>query len=158
VLAACALLASMLHAALSGQSKEQLLQAGAGAGAGGGPGDAGGKPRARAAGRLAAIAAGSYRGRSPETLRPSGDALDLLEAALWAFDAHASWREGALAAVNLGGSSDVIAAIHGQLAGAHYGLRAIPLAWRHSLARGKELEDLADRLLAEAMVGLGELT
>ena len=40
--------------------------------------------------------------------------------------AHASWREGALAAVNLGGSSDVVGAIYGQLAGAHYGLRAIP--------------------------------
>ncbi len=147
VLAACGLLAGMLHAALSGHPKEQVLQ----------PlqvPDA----RARAAGRVAAIAAGSYRTRSPDTLRPDGDALDLLEAALWAFHAHASWREGALAAVNLGGSSDVVAAIHGQLAGAHYGLRAIPLAWRHSLARGKDLEDLGDRLLAEAMVGLGELT
>ena len=147
VLAACGLLAALLHAALSGQSKEQLLQ----------PPEPGGA-RARAAGRVGAIAAGSYRARSPDTLRPAGDALDLLEAALWAFHAHASWREGALAAVNLGGASDVITAIYGQLAGAHYGLRAIPLAWRHSLARGKDLEDLADRLLAEAMVGLGELT
>jgi ADP-ribosyl-[dinitrogen reductase] hydrolase len=146
VLAACGALAAMLHAALAGQPKEQLLQ----------PEAAG--PRARATGRLGAIVAGSYRDRSPETLRPAGDALDLLEAALWAFHAHATWREGALAAVNLGGSSDVIAALYGQLAGAHYGLRAIPLAWRHSLARGKDLEDLADRLLAEAMVGLGELT
>lgn len=145
VLAACRLLAGMLHGALSGQSKDQLLQAPKSTDA-----------RACGAGRVANLAAGSYRTLTPETLRPGGDALDLLEAALWAFHAHASWREGALAAVNLGGSSDVIAAIHGQLAGAHYGLRAIPLAWRHSLARARDLEDLADRLLAEAMVELGE--
>lgn len=147
VLEACRLLAAMLHGALSGQPKEQLLQ----------PPESAWR-RSKGATRTAAIAAGSYRERTPETLRPSGNALDLLEAALWAFHAHGSFREGALAAVNLGGSSDVIAAVHGQLAGAHYGLRAIPLAWRHSLARARDIEDLADRLLAEAMVGLGELT
>jgi ADP-ribosyl-[dinitrogen reductase] hydrolase len=144
VLAACRLLASMLHGALSGQSKEQLLQP---------P-----KLRPGGTGRLPAILAGSYRRKTPETLRPAGDALDLLEAALWAFQAHSTFREGALAVANLGGSSDLIGAIHGQLAGAHYGLRAIPLAWRHSLARVREIEELADRLLAEAIVGLGELT
>lgn len=147
VLLACRLLAAMLHAALSGQTKEAVLT----------PPEAK-SLRAQGASRVPAIATGSYRGRSPATLKPSGDALDLLEAALWAFHAHSTWREGALAAVNLGGSSDVIAAIYGQLAGAHYGLRAIPLAWRHSLARARDLEELADRLLAEAMVGLGELT
>lgn len=144
VLAACRLLASMLHGALSGQSKEQLLQ----------------PPELRpgGSGRLPTILAGSYRRKTPETLRPAGDALDLLEAALWAFQAHSTFREGALAVANLGGSSDLIGAIHGQLAGAHYGLLAIPLAWRHSLGRVREIEELADRLLAEAMVGLGELT
>ena len=147
VLEACRLLAAMLHGALSGQSKEQLLQ----------PPESAWR-RSKAATRTAAIAAGSYRQRSPETLKPAGNALDLLEAALWAFHAHSTYREGALAAVNLGGSSDVIGAIHGQLAGAHHGLRAIPLAWRHSLARARELEEFADQLLAEAMVGLGELT
>jgi ADP-ribosylglycohydrolase len=147
VVEACRLLAAMLHGALSGQPKEQLLQ----------PPESAWQ-RSKGASRTAAIAAGSYRRRTPDTLRPAGNALDLLEAALWAFHAHPTYREGALAAVNLGGSSDVIGAIHGQLAGAHHGLRAIPLAWRHGLARARDLEELADRLLAEAMVGLGELT
>jgi ADP-ribosyl-[dinitrogen reductase] hydrolase len=106
--------------------------------------------------RLVALAAGSYRTQSPASLKPSGDALDLLEAALWAFDRHATWKEGALAAVNLGGHSDVIAALHGQLAGAHHGVNALPLAWREALARRELLEDMADQLLAEAMIGLGE--
>ncbi|MCP5360096.1 MAG: ADP-ribosylglycohydrolase family protein [Sinobacteraceae bacterium] len=147
VLAACRLLAAMLHGALSGQSKAQLLQPAAVAAL-----------RPSGANRLAAIAAGSYRSKTPETLRPAGDALDLLEAALWALFAHSTFRDGALAVANLGGASDVIGAIHGQLAGAHYGLRAIPLAWRHSLAQAGMIEGLADRLLAEAMVGLGRLT
>lgn len=146
VLSACSLFAAMLHAALSGQPKEKLLQPPTVLWAG-----------ARSSVRTATLAAGSYRKQTPETLRPGGDAIDLLEAALWAFHAHASWREGALAAINLGGAADVIGAIYGQLAGAHYGLRAIPLAWRDSLARARDLEDFADRLLAEAMVGLGEL-
>jgi ADP-ribosyl-[dinitrogen reductase] hydrolase len=50
----------------------------------------------------------------------------------------------------------VIAALHGQLAGAHHGVKAVPLAWREALARRELLEDMADQLLAEAMIGLGE--
>ena len=39
-----------------------------------------------------------------------------------------------------------MAAIVGQLAGAHYGASALPSAWRGSLARGAEIEALADAL------------
>jgi ADP-ribosyl-[dinitrogen reductase] hydrolase len=145
VLAATRLFAAMLHAALSGAPRDAVLS----------PAESLWR-RADVPPRLAAIAAGSFRGRTPETLNPGGDALDLLEAALWAFDRHASWREGALAAVNLGGHADVIGALHGQLAGAHHGLAAIPLAWREALARRELIEDLADQLLADAIVGLGE--
>ena len=144
VLAATRLFAAMVHAALSGASREAVLA----------PADSLWR-RADVPPRLAAIAAGSYRGRAPETLSPGGDALDLLEAALWAFDRHTSWRDGALAAANLGGHSDVIGALHGQLAGAHLGLASIPLAWREALARRDLIEDVADQLLADAMVGLG---
>jgi ADP-ribosylglycohydrolase len=147
VLAACRFLAAALHAALSGQPKAALLQ----------PSEALWL-RNRPSARLAAIVAGQYRGKGAELLNPGGDALDVLEAALWALQRSHGWREGALLAVNLGGESDTIAAVYGQLAGAHYGAAAIPLAWRDALLRRELLVDLADRLLAEAMVGLGELT
>ncbi|MEJ1960238.1 MAG: ADP-ribosylglycohydrolase family protein [Gammaproteobacteria bacterium] len=84
----------------------------------------------------------------------AGNVLEALEAAAWAFRSTDNFRDGALKAANLGANSDVTAAIYGQLAGAHYGVGAIPATWRTSLM-GKELiEGLADRLLARAMVGL----
>ena len=58
-----------------------------------------------------------------------------------------------LRAANLGGSSDVITAAYGALAGAHYGVGAIPAAWRANLAHHELIERFADRLLACAMLG-----
>jgi ADP-ribosyl-[dinitrogen reductase] hydrolase len=76
-----------------------------------------------------------------------------LQAALWAFRTTDSFRAGALRAANLGGSSDVITAAYGALAGAHYGVGAIPAAWRANLAHHELIERFADRLLACAMLG-----
>ena len=55
-----------------------------------------------------------------------------------------------LAAANLGDDADTTAAIAGQLAGAHYGVDAIPARWRARLALRDELEALADGLVALA--------
>ena len=57
-----------------------------------------------------------------------------LEAALWAFHRFDSFREGALRAVNLGDDADTTGAIYGQLAGAYYGVNAIPPDWIERLA------------------------
>ena len=59
-------------------------------------------------------------------------------------------RIGPLLAVNLGDDADTTGAIYGQIAGAHYGVRSIPESWRHKLSMRKEIEALADRLLASA--------
>ncbi|CAF3510347.1 unnamed protein product [Rotaria sp. Silwood1] len=62
-----------------------------------------------------------------------------LEAALWAFCFDDdSFRNGILAAVNLGDDADTTAAIYGQLAGAYYGYNDLPrqwLFWRRSNSR-----------------------
>jgi ADP-ribosylglycohydrolase len=81
--------------------------------------------------------------------------LAVLELARWCFASTGSFRDGALRAVNLGGHSDVIGAVYGQLAGAHYGLEAIPAPWRRSLARADTIAQLGDRLLGHALVELG---
>ncbi len=147
VMAACRLLAALLHAALSGQPKARILPVGDSSWA-----------STKDGARLSSIAGGSYRDQTVDKLNPRGGALDVLECALWAFHRSGSFRDGALAAVNLGGHSDIIGAIYGQLAGAHYGVSAIPVSWRRGLARADLITDLTDRLLAEAMVGLGEVT
>jgi ADP-ribosyl-[dinitrogen reductase] hydrolase len=46
----------------------------------------------------------------------------------------------------MGADSDVIGAVHGQLAGAFYGHASIPGAWLRTLARADQIEALAGRL------------
>ena len=84
-----------------------------------------------------------------------GGALAVLELARWCLAGSANFRDGALRAVNLGGHSDVIGAVYGQLAGALYGVAGIPRAWRQALAHSELIVDLGDGLLQSALVELG---
>ena len=88
---------------------------------------------------------------APAAMRPSRARLRsracVLTAALQAgtagrFAALRDFRAGALRATNLGGSSRRrSAAVYGALAGAHYGVAAIPSAWRRdTLARHDLIE------------------
>lgn len=132
---ACRLYAAMIAAAIGGASKAEVLA-----------------PRAFEplfAGAplvpsIAAIAAGTRR--RPPAVRGTGYVVDALEAALWALASTDSFRDGALAAANLGDDADTTAAIFGQLAGALYGAAGIPPRWIEQLAMLDVLEALADRL------------
>src|SRR5439155_6632563 len=75
------------------------------------------------------IAAGSFKRRRPPEIVGSGFVVRSLEAALWAFWTTDDFREGCLAAANLGDDADTTAAVYGQLAGAAYGVEANPDAW-----------------------------
>lgn len=97
--------------------------------------------------KIAAVARGSFKHKNPPELRGTGYVVDALEASLWAFHHSTSFKEGALAAVNLGDDADTTGAIYGQLAGAYYGVEAIPKRWRTLLSRRQELEGLALELL-----------
>ncbi|CAF4241708.1 unnamed protein product [Rotaria sp. Silwood2] len=82
--------------------------------------------------RVLHIASGSYKrpGGYSMGIRGTGYVLNSLEAALWAFwSDQNSFRNGVLAAVNLGNDADTTAAIYGQLAGAYYGQSDIPSKW-----------------------------
>jgi len=129
VLGSCRALARALHAALSGRPKPVVLAAG------------------RALDESTVKSAGAAA--------PPDSAPAVLAAALDAFDRAPNFREAVLAAANLGGSSDVVAAVCGALAGAHYSAVAIPAPWRDSLMKRHWLESYADRLLAHALLGLG---
>ena len=78
----------------------------------------------------------------------------VLTAAAAAFGATANFRDAILYAANLGGDSDVVAAVCGQLAGAYYSVKAIPTSWYNGLMRKELIAGYADRLLAHAMLGL----
>ena len=78
-----------------------------------------------------------------------------LAAAADVFAQTQNFREAVLAAANLGGNSDVVTAVCGAIAGAHYGVGAIPAAWRSGLLHKALIEGFADRLLAHALLELG---
>jgi len=144
VLDACRLLAAMLHAALRGEPRERVLAPH--------PAVFGAHPLREP---VAAIAA---RGTAPGDEPPSADggALAVLELVRGCLAGSANFRDGALRAVNLGGDSDVIGAVYGQLAGAHYGVAGIPRPWRQALAHSELIVELGDVLLRSALVDLGE--
>ena len=134
------LLAGMLHAALAGASIARIVRH---------------ERRRFAAAPLcepvAALAAADPH-RRPE---PTGlAALDVLAAARWCLAATKSFRAGALQAANLGGDSDQVGAVYGQLAGLHYGAGAIPRGWRDALARHELLVDVADQLLRDSLLAI----
>ncbi len=144
VLDACRLLAAMLHAALRGEPRERVLAPR--------PSLFGAHPLRDAVAALATRPMDAGR-KSPAA---DGGALAVLELARGCLAGSATFREGALRAANLGGDSDVIGAVYGQLAGALYGVAGIPRPWRQALAHSELIADLADRLLQSALVDLGE--
>lgn len=138
------LLAAVVHQALAGRDKAAVLRP---------PREWWVTPNTRA--EVLGVYEGSYARRSPPEISGGGHVVQALEAALWAFHRGATYREGALLAANLGGDSDVVTAVYGQIAGAHYGVSAIPGIWRNSLMKQEVVKESADRLLTHALVTLG---
>lgn len=86
---------------------------------------------------------GNYDGYSPE---PSLDSVLCSHAALHCF-MHARTLEGAiLSAINLGGDADTVGACCGALAGAYWGIGAVPERWTRELEGYEELVRLAERM------------
>ena len=67
-----------------------------------------------------------------------------LQAALWCLLNNDSYKETALAAVNLGQDTDTTAAIAGGLAGIYYGYDNIPQHWLEQIARLDYIDKLID--------------
>jgi len=87
----------------------------------------------------------SYQTRAE--VNNSGWAVSTLDAALWAFHSTTSFQDGMLAAVNLGGDSDSIGAVYGQIAGAFHGYDAIPEKWLEKIKDRKKVNSLIESLL-----------
>jgi ADP-ribosylglycohydrolase len=104
-------------------------------------------------GKIADIASGSFKHKNPPGICGTGYVADSLEAALWAFYRSNSFVQGALLAVNLGNDADTTGAVYGQLAGAYYGINAIPAEWLTTLYQREYIEDIADQLLQLSLTG-----
>ena len=77
---------------------------------------------------------------------PSLDSVLCSHAALHSFMHAKSAEMAILSAVNLGGDADTVGACTGALAGAYWGLEALPLRWREGLEGYDELVGLAERV------------
>lgn len=136
---ACRYMTALIVGALQGRPKDELL--------GGMFEPAAGlwneKPLAPT---IKAVAAGSFKHAGPPAIRGTGHVVRSLEAALWAFHNGIDFREGALLAINLGDDADTTGAVYGQLAGAFYGERDIPVEWREVIAKRDVIKELAEQL------------
>ena len=137
----CQLFAEIISNALLGASKTELCRL---------PFPALTQPK------VTAIARGEYLEKSEREIRGSGYSVESLEAALWCFHHTDSFVAAVLQAANLGDDADTTAAIVGQLAGAYYGVRAIPADWLDKLHDGEEIAATADRLLEASRLRVPE--
>ena len=71
--------------------------------------------------------------RDREDLENTGWVRHTLESAVWGLLTTESFEEALVQVVNLGGDSDTAGAVVGALAGATYGLEAIPVRWREAV-------------------------
>jgi ADP-ribosyl-[dinitrogen reductase] hydrolase len=138
---ACRYFAGLLLGALEGRSKEELLSPVFYPG----PDEQYWK-RHPLSPEIAEIANGSFKQKQPPAIIGNGFVVCSLEAALWAFYRSDSFRDGALRAVNLGNDADTTGAIYGQLAGAFYGVNAIPEDWIERLIMRDFINQSADAL------------
>ena len=99
-----------------------------------------------------------------EGLLPNGTVWTAVAQAVWAVRSTSSFHDAVVAAINLGGDTDTVAAIAGAMAGSVYGAQGIPVRWAtyvhgkvqtpHAgevVYRGQDLANLARRLM-----GLGD--
>jgi ADP-ribosyl-[dinitrogen reductase] hydrolase len=95
--------------------------------------------------------------RSRQNLKNSGWVRHTVESAVWGLLTTSSFEEAVVQVVNLGDDTDTAGAVVGAMAGAAYGLGAIPERWREALRgewlprsgrlwRAADLIDLADQL------------
>ena len=104
---------------------------------------------------------------SPEV--PNGSVWGCLATAVWAVRHHDTFPDAVIAAIEVGGDTDTVAAVAGGLAGAIHGVQAIPSRWTTYLHghvttadgrrtyRTTDLQDLTSRLTGRAPFPMAEL-
>ena len=93
---------------------------------------------------VSGIALDAFCALPDAAIASSGYVVHTLQAALYCLNNARSFRDCALAAVNLGDDTDTTAAVAGSLAGIAWGEGSIPAAWRMLLPRRGEMERLLE--------------
>jgi ADP-ribosyl-[dinitrogen reductase] hydrolase len=89
----------------------------------------------------------------PESeISSSGYTVHTVEAAAWSFLTTTSFEDAVVRAANLGDDADTVAAVTGALAGAYYGLSAIPSRWINGLMDFNLISETARKLAVRKAV------
>jgi len=131
---ACIGFAEILADAIAGKGREEVLAS----------------RKLNLAAKVQNVLAGSWHGKSRDAISSSGYVVHTLEAALWCVGRTSAFEDAVLMAANLGEDADTTAAVTGQLAGALYGYRAIPVHLTSRLAWGEYIRQAAASVLAPA--------
>src|SRR5262249_21381333 len=110
-------------------------------------------PRDRALGAL--VDEANRHGAEPPCRRPTqGFPPACIPTCLYLLLATESFEEAVTEVVNLGGDTDTVGAILGALAGAHYGVDAIPERWRAGLQNREGIEARSLALAERSSAGM----
>jgi ADP-ribosyl-[dinitrogen reductase] hydrolase len=139
---ACKALALLIHRALNGKSKKEILDFKS--------------DDLKVCPEIELILLGSYKNKTREEISAKGLATTCLEAALWAFYHSLNFNDGVLLAVNLGEDSDTTGAVFGQLAGAFYGAKNIRADFLENLWQRELIESMALNLRSNRFFYCGE--
>ncbi|MHC4471060.1 MAG: ADP-ribosylglycohydrolase family protein [Planctomycetota bacterium] len=85
--------------------------------------------------------------KDPADLRPRPFVVDTLEVAVYHFLKAPSFEETIVRTANMGGESDTTSSVAGALAGAYWGVEAIPKRWLRALTDRTVIRGLARELL-----------
>jgi poly(ADP-ribose) glycohydrolase ARH3 len=91
-----------------------------------------------------------------EIVRELGNGIESFNSvptAIFSFLANHCFEEALVYGVSLGGDTDTIGAMTGAIAGAYWGIEAIPERWKNKLENKKYIEELADKLWQIKMEG-----
>jgi ADP-ribosyl-[dinitrogen reductase] hydrolase len=100
------------------------------------------------AGAFARLRSPSLADLDEREISSSGYVIHTLEASLWCALRANSFRDGVLAAVNLGDDTDTTGAVTGTLLGMRFGIEQIPLEWIGALAKISDVHGLVERFRA----------
>ena len=89
----------------------------------------------------------AWEHKDRDEINSTGYVMHTLEAALWSVARTSSFEEAVLLAVNLGDDADTVGAVTGQLAGALYGIGAVPAPWLDELRASEAINARAEALL-----------
>lgn len=95
---------------------------------------------------FARITEGKITNLTEREIKSDGYVIHTLEAALWCCLTTDNFKDAVLRAVNLGNDTDTVGAVTGGLAGAFYGIKAVPEKWISALAKSEELGKFCKRL------------